>query len=65
MITDTMITAQINSCITQLNDIKRILINITELSLNLDDEECWRIEDSIWSLCDATDDLKVLIKDER
>lgn len=48
--------AILNGCITQLSDVKNVLSNIN--NAYPEDPSYQVIEDAIWQICDARDDLK-------
>lgn len=57
-----VMTAIFKGCIEQLQNVKEKLDNLQEFPL--DNDKLKLIEDAIWCICDARDDLKAIIKDE-
>lgn len=55
-----VITAMIKGSISQLQHVKEVLDNLQEFPL--DNDKLKLIEDAIWCICDARDDLKAIIQ---
>lgn len=58
-----VITAMLKGCVSNLQKTKETLDNLQEFPM--DNDKLRLIEDAIWCICDARDDIKAILPDER